>query len=427
MKKITFSIALSVITLASIAQNVLVVNGGRFGNNAENVSVDIYDTQTKTSANIDSIGTQSVQDLLIDGRYAYVAAQDSVVKYDIALQIRVAAIKFDGVSTRQMVLAPNNELVIANWYGKSSYNVYIYDQTTLALKDSINILGGIKSMVENNGVLYVNQNSSTGAPNYSDTLGSVVAADIATRSILINYSVPGYTGDIGELIVHPNGLSLYSINNVSNSINEVIFPAGGLPSIPTNTSFNQNFKVTSKSLYSISGDTAFSAMNQGIGSIDLNTLTILDSIIVDTVVTAFDYDSINANFYVTQTDFFSYTSGRVYDRFGSYVEAFATASSPEAIKVYYHQVTGLFEVNPKREFSFGVYPNPARENITVEFKKEIPLNSTLMIFNVNGQKVKEFTNLNSIQTINISDLPKGIYFVTLATAEELFSKKLIVE
>lgn len=427
MKKITFSIAFSVVTLASFAQNVLIVNGGQFGNSAENVSVNVYDTQTKTITNIDSIGTQSVQDLLIDGRYAYVAAQDSIVKYDIALNQRLAATKFQGVSTKAIVLAPNNELVAANWYGKSSYNVYIYDQTTLTLKDSINVLGGVQSMVENNGIIYVNQNSNTGAPNYNDTLGSVVAADIANRSILINYSILGYTGDIGELILNPDGLSLYSINNVSNSISKVVFPGFGIPPAPTNTFFNQNFKVANKSQYSLHNDTAFLAMNQGIGAIDLNTLTVLDSVIVDTVVTAFSYDTLGGIFYVTQTDFFSYSSGKAYDRNGNYVEAFSTASSPEAIKVFYSQVTGLFEVKPKRTFAFEAYPNPVKDKLTIAFQKELPLNASLMVFNGNGQLVKEFTHLNSFQTIQVDDLPKGIYYVTLATTTELFTQKLIVE
>jgi len=66
MKKITFSIALTVITLSSIAQKTILVNGGRFGNQTENVSVSVYDASSNTSTTIDSIGSQSVQDMSTD-------------------------------------------------------------------------------------------------------------------------------------------------------------------------------------------------------------------------------------------------------------------------------------------------------------------------------------------------------------------------
>ena len=80
MKKITFSIALSLCALASVAQKTVLANGGRFGIQSENVTISIYDTQLKTSVTIDTIHTQSVQDVLVDGNAAIVAAQDSIVR-----------------------------------------------------------------------------------------------------------------------------------------------------------------------------------------------------------------------------------------------------------------------------------------------------------------------------------------------------------
>lgn len=93
-KNYVLFVAIFMAAISIKAQKVILVNGGQFGNNAENVSVISYDVTTKVYNTIDSIGTQSVQDLLIDGNSAFVAAQDSIVKYDLVTQSRVAAASF---------------------------------------------------------------------------------------------------------------------------------------------------------------------------------------------------------------------------------------------------------------------------------------------------------------------------------------------
>ena len=56
---------------------------------------------------IDTIQTQSVQDLLINGNIAYVAAQDSIVRYDLTNQTRTHAAAFNGPSTYTLELDQN--------------------------------------------------------------------------------------------------------------------------------------------------------------------------------------------------------------------------------------------------------------------------------------------------------------------------------
>ena len=426
MKKITFSIALSLVSMASFAQKTVLANGGRFGLQSENVSISIYDTQLRTSVTIDTIHTQSVQDVLVYGNVSIVAAQDSIVRYDLITNQRTAAVKFAGVSTKSLVLGPNNELIVSNWYGKTGYNIYIYNPMTLVLLDSINIVSGVNSMLVNPALdlLVVTQNQSTGAPNYQDTLGTLVAATLSSRSIVGNLPISNYTGDVGEMLVKPNGSGVYIFNALSNTIIDV--NAAAFPLVTTTViATNQDFKVTNRSQYAVRGDTAFLRMNQGIGTYDLSTLSLIDSNLVDTVVTAFTYDTLNHRLYVTATDYFSYTSGKVYDRTGNYVESFATASSPEAIKMFYSQTTSILSFSKQNDSQFSVYPNPANNQVNI--KGDLTSETSLQIINSIGTLVKEVNELTISSQIDISSLRSGIYFVNFISNGTVSTEKLIIQ
>jgi Secretion system C-terminal sorting domain len=60
--------------------------------------------------------------------------------------------------------------------------------------------------------------------------------------------------------------------------------------------------------------------------------------------------------------------------------------------------------------TFQLYPNPASDNITLDFK--IPLSGSLRLFASNGQVVRQMV-MQDLQTVNISisDLPTGLYTV----------------
>jgi hypothetical protein len=62
------------------------------------------------------------------------------------------------------------------------------------------------------------------------------------------------------------------------------------------------------------------------------------------------------------------------------------------------------------------YPNPAISQITFEIKKETDKNSTLVIYNFLGKKVKDVSEITSKTIVNLSDLPRGIYIFQLKDA-----------
>jgi acetyl esterase/lipase len=70
---------------------------------------------------------------------------------------------------------------------------------------------------------------------------------------------------------------------------------------------------------------------------------------------------------------------------------------------------------------FIIYPNPATENVHLQTNNENI--KSIKIFNVHGQLIREyFTN-----DFSVSNLPDGIYFVTVQTDNSIYTNKLIKE
>jgi len=69
--------------------------------------------------------------------------------------------------------------------------------------------------------------------------------------------------------------------------------------------------------------------------------------------------------------------------------------------------------------SLSVYPNPTTEKITITS----PNFERIEIYNTNGTLVKETNN----KEIDISNQPKGVYFVKVIGKENIRTVKLILE
>jgi hypothetical protein len=81
--------------------------------------------------------------------------------------------------------------------------------------------------------------------------------------------------------------------------------------------------------------------------------------------------------------------------------------------------TGIRKVNGE---VFSIYPNPATEVITVQYRGM----TNITVSNMIGQKVSEkASDSNYIERLNVSDLKSGVYFVTLDTPEGKVTSRFI--
>lgn len=73
-----------------------------------------------------------------------------------------------------------------------------------------------------------------------------------------------------------------------------------------------------------------------------------------------------------------------------------------------------------------VYPNPAKDQITIEHSFEIDGSSMLLITNILGEQLLTEPVISASPKINIESLQNGIYFVTLKSTRGSSTKKLII-
>lgn len=418
MKKNFYLLAFAAIFSFSIkAQKAIIVNGGEYGNPLEDVTVLIYDPSTDSSTFLDTIHSQSVQDVLVDSIYAFVAAQDSIVKYNLETEKRITSTSFEGLSTKSMAVY-KDYLLVGNWYGKTSSNLYIYDKNVLSLVDSIvGVSKGVNSMLIVDSIVYLSQNETNA--NYEDTLGYIARLNLNKLTQLSNLIPQNYSGDIGQLIAKGNGF--FAANSYSNTFLEYADlqdTTGSLYNFPFDLQLN------SRSQYSIQEDTLYLKYNERIGSVNMNNFTYLDTSIVDTVITAFTFDTLSQQFYVTQTDYFSYNKGAVYSHDGSKLSTMEVGYSPEVISMYYQKSSTGIEAKHESLAMAKIFPNPAQDDLHIELSESLP-DARLKIYDIKGQLLLEKNLKGMNKKLNIAQLKAGVYIVLLESDYKISTARLI--
>lgn len=318
-----------------VPREVVILNGGQFGNPEENVNISLFNPETETYRQIDTIQTQSIQDAFIDGTNLYVAAQDSIVKYDIVSGERLAATAFGAPSTIHMELY-EDVLLVGNWFapfgdpGPFTNHFRIFDSETLAFVDSVDLAQGARDFVVIEDTAYITQNLSSST--FSDSAGVLVRVDLTSFSLIDTVQLNENGEDVGRLIVVDS--ILYSLNGASNTISQLNLTT----KVARTDSLGVDLQASTYRPVSRldQNGTLFTVINGNIASFDLNTFIILDSSVVDTVITAFALDTVNQIFYITQTDFSTFTGGGIYDSSGTRLDTLLVGFSPEVIEIAYN-------------------------------------------------------------------------------------------
>lgn len=407
MGRFMFTCSLVLIALWSQAQTtapylkeVLTLNGGQYGDPTQNVVLTAYDPSTGIYRQSDTIHTESIQDMVLDEDVAYIAAQDSIVKIDLTDMSRLAIAEFPSNSTYSL-LKYDSYLLVGNWYnfGPNDTNLYVYNASDLTLHTKIgNTQQGVNGMAVLNDTLYIAQNLTSSA--YSDSAGYISVIDLSTFSFVRN--IPGdNVSDVGKLIVRDN--KIWSFNGVSDTYN-IYDPATGTL---VSTDFNENFGSGYNGAFHVVGDTLWGNFNGAIGAYDLVSDALVIDQLIDTAATAFAYDQLNGNFYVTSTDYFSYKAGLIYDRSGALQGTFDVGFSPEVVRLYNGLNHAPVAVNDVDTTTEGVdamvmvlmNDSDADGDSLILSIVTAPLNGTAMIMNdhVHYTPDASFTGVDSVE------------------------------
>jgi hypothetical protein len=113
-------------------------------------------------------------------------------------------------------------------------------------------------------------------------------------------------------------------------------------------------------------------------------------------------EPLSGQFYASTTDFFSTGSVYIYDATNTELNQFAVGVSPGTIVFDIRSSTGFNETTS----NFSVSPNPTNDILTIQGKSA---NDLVSLVDLNGIVVLSSTDA----TLNISQLPVGIYYVNI--------------
>ena len=78
---------------------------------------------------------------------------------------------------------------------------------------------------------------------------------------------------------------------------------------------------------------------------------------------------------------------------------------------------GNSNLNNITEEQITIYPNPAKESITLNVEEDV------FIFNTLGQIIKQVNNTKGTVTISVADLPNGTYYIKSGNKQQRFIKE----
>src|SRR5690606_26676946 len=85
------------------------------------------------------------------------------------------------------------------------------------------------------------------------------------------------------------------------------------------------------------------------------------------------------------------------------------------------QITDVNEITNQQN-NITVYPNPARQYVTVDIEK-IKKNASISMYDIHGREVKNIETNQAKTTIDISDLPNGVYMMRLNLDGVIYTKR----
>ncbi|WBX96955.1 PQQ-dependent sugar dehydrogenase [Chryseobacterium gambrini] len=133
--------------------------------------------------------------------------------------------------------------------------------------------------------------------------------------------------------------------------------------------------------------------------------------------------SLNSDDSITWTSAFS---GNNFSTFGVNNQNELFVAAVNSGKIFRITTTSLGTNESSISTQIKVYPNPASKKVFIEGVKD--KNTTVEIISFEGRKVLELGKIENDNSINISGIPSGVYFINLNSGnEKSYSKKIIIK
>jgi hypothetical protein len=398
---------------------VIAISGGVYSNPNDYVTAWTLNPANGQMQQFDQIETQSVQSAYVHENYLYVAAMDSLVMYDLDTHARLAAIALDGVNH---MLVVDELLFVSIQFPQESDFVRIFNSNDLSFLQSVSAVSDeAATMLLHDDKVYV------AVPgNWMSTTGSLAILDAATGQFIEEINLGEQALGIHSLYVYQNNIVMVNRSAWGSSTGTISLYD------PADKSYEHHaFKHSIGKGIGLKGNLLYVVMDDGIGSVNLQTMAIENPAIVADpgsgnyiYFAAVAFDSLNNQFYATTTDYISFGSGFVYDLAGELVSQFEAGISTEALAFDYRNSTAVAAYDAVKQLT--VYPNPAQN--TLQFS--MPATSTALdyfISNAQGQIIAQGKLTETAKVLDISSLAAGFYLLRLSEPSGLFCQQSFIK
>jgi hypothetical protein len=404
-------------TAQMVTKQIVIANGGEYSNPNDFVTINVFDPETQLTTDLATIYTQSVQGMFVNGNFAYVAAQDSLVKINLESGEKVAAIGLSGVNKFGVY---QDKLIVTRQYPVTSGFVQIRNLSDLSLiKTFDEISDEAYDVIVVADSAYI---SVTGG--WAATVGKLAILDLKNETFVREI-------DLGTAAV--------GISNVFENGNDLFFVCK-TPYLGTSGSIIKynlnNSSATASTFQHILGKAAGTINGQlylmidgNIGSISLNEMAIADlSLITDNSpnldITACALDVVNEKIYAS----FSYWispdgTGKIFDLSGNETGQYDVGISSEDLAVNYLDVTGFPDAGEVTQ-QMSVYPNPCLN--TLAFSSAIGQAANISVVDLAGKEVLSINSSAGFNSpIDVSILKPGYYFLRINIDDQAFTTKFV--
>jgi hypothetical protein len=405
---------------ATYLKEVIIANGSDFSN-PDPATVGAYNPVANTYTLFDSIAVQSVQDIVVEDSFAYLAAESVIIKYNLNTHSRVDTIVYAGILSLSII---DDYLAAGKYYGTTPF-VTFYDKNTLDSLFSIDSINNAVRGVVLKDSLYVPYNV-VGSDFFSDTLGLLAVVDLSTHTVARIVALD--TAGVGASSVFAYGNDIFVIADGSGSLIQY-HPATG--------SFDQ-YKIGISAIgnskwFTLQGEILYAEMDGKIGTYNMATHQVVNGNIIDLnaitspsyFIVAAAYDTINEQFYLNYSDFSSEGYSLVYDITGARIDSFHTGVANEAIALYYAPIpTGV--ANIAAGIDLQIFPNPAINILHITF--EAIGTVQLSLKDLSGRSVMERSiSSNGVyqEQLSLANLANGLYLLRITNGTESYTSKVI--
>ncbi len=418
--------SMTVAQSADYVKQVITTNSGQFEFSppySDYAAIQAYKPQSGSVNVFNTIYTQSTQCVVISARMAYVAAQDSIIKYDLNSMQRVAAIKDSGLSQLAVF---NGKLIVSKQYPITSMFVEVLDTMNLGVIAEISgISGDCGGIMMINDTVYIAVNGG-----WMGTNGKLAIINPSTWTL--KTEVDFGPEAIGIFNLYRYKEKLFSINKTPYGITDT---ASITVYNPIDRSFNNVFlNHTVATGAGINDSLLYLGLDKGIGSFNLNKLQVQDPMIIhDPGSSVFKYitssivDTLNDHLYVNIGDYATPGYCLVTALNGDSITSFSTGISADAIAVDYRFYPTGINTAILESKNVKVFPNPVLDNLNVALHGEHDVKN-LSIADISGRVIlslsAEAGKKNPV-TISCQNLSAGMYYIIIETATDRFVSPFI--